>query len=276
MTYATVMVSLALDQTNSGPLGIARELADRYNARVIGIAASDFSPPPYFASGELAQRLLDQGFAEIRRRIGNLEDEFQDAMQGHGCAVEWRSAVDLPVRYIVQQARAADILVSGGGIRNTITDPFVFANPADLLMQLGRPLLIVPPGVTRIDLSSVLVAWKDNAEARRAVVDALPLLRQAGKVMVAGVVEADEVRETVLAAVNDVVDWLSRHHIAACARVPETKGHVSAQLDAIAHEAGAGTVVAGAYGHSRFREWILGGVTRHLVTQPAHCALLSR
>jgi len=50
---------------------------------------------------------------------------------------------------------------------------------------------------------------------------------------------------------------------------------VIAQLDAIAANAGAGVIVAGAYGHSRFRELILGGMTQHLITQSSRCVLLS-
>jgi nucleotide-binding universal stress UspA family protein len=58
--------------------------------------------------------------------------------------------------------------------------------------------------------------------------------------------------------------------------VPEEVGKVAARLDHIAAGIGAGIVIAGAYGHSRFREWILGGETQHLVEQTARCALLAR
>ena len=73
----------------------------------------------------------------------------------------------------------------------------------------------------------------------------------------------------------DVVAWLSRHGVAATGFVPDVVGNVAAQLDRIASAVDAGVIVAGAYGHSRFREWILGGVTQFLVTQATRCALLS-
>ncbi|NVN87996.1 MAG: universal stress protein [Rhodopseudomonas sp.] len=276
MTYATVMVSLAFDQPNASRLAVTAELAERYQSRVIGVAASEFSPPLYYTSGELAQQLLDQGIAAIRQRIGELEAEFRRSMGGHCRELEWRAAVEMPARHVVQQARAADLVVSGTGVPGPLTDPFTQADPADLVMQLGRPLLIVPEVVSRVDLSSVLVAWKDNLEARRAIVDALPLLRQASHVTVAGIVEEDADRDAVLAGIHDVVDWLSRHHIIAAGVVPETTGHIAAQLDSAAAEAEASVIVAGAYGHSRFREWILGGVTKHLVEQTTHSVLLSR
>jgi nucleotide-binding universal stress UspA family protein len=63
--------------------------------------------------------------------------------------------------------------------------------------------------------------------------------------------------------------------VSASEVVPEDGGDVIAQLDAIAANVGAGVVVAGAYGHSRFRELILGGVTQHLITQSTRCVVLS-
>ena len=144
-------------------------------------------------------------------------------------------------------------------------------------MQAGRPLLVVPDTATWLDLRSVLVAWKDTTEARRAIADSLPLLRKARDVTVAEIVEADDSRPAALSRVRDVVAWLSRHGVAARELVPENNGGRDAadQLDRIAADVGAGVVVAGAYGHSRFRELILGGMTQHLITQTARCVLLS-
>ena len=66
MTYKTVMVGLALGQPNDARLEVAAQLAERFGARVIGIAAAEFSPPLYFTEGEPAQRLIDQGWPRSR------------------------------------------------------------------------------------------------------------------------------------------------------------------------------------------------------------------
>ena len=144
-------------------------------------------------------------------------------------------------------------------------------------MQAGRPLLVVPDRVNWLDLRSVLVAWKDTPEARRAVADALPLLRKAKDVTIVEIAERDVDRSAVAAGVTDVAAWLARHGVTATARVSEAAGGdtAAAQLDKVAGDVGAGLIVAGAYGHSRFRELILGGVTQYLVTQSARCVLLS-
>src|SRR5262249_51173969 len=119
---------------------------------------------------------------------------------------------------------------------------------------------------------------KDAAEARRAVADALPLLREAKEVVVAEVCEDDTGRGAAEARVADVAAWLARHGVIASARVAGMGEAISvaAVLDAIADDIGAQLIVAGAYGHSRFRELVLGGVTQHFLTQTDRCVLLSR
>src|SRR4051794_5162216 len=215
MTYATVMVSLALDQSNDARLEVAGQLAERFETSVIGIAAAQFSPPPYFSAGEAAQRLLDDGQAAIRSRIAALQAQFQTAMQRHCRAVEWRCAEDLPARFVAAEARAADIIVAGPACRDTFANPFEQIDPGDLVMQAGRPVLVVPEAGDWLDLRHILVAWKDTLEARRAVVGALPMLRQAKDVSVVEIVEDDVDRPIALSRVRDIVAWLSRHGVPA-------------------------------------------------------------
>jgi nucleotide-binding universal stress UspA family protein len=281
MSYATVMVSLTVDQSNEAVLEVAGQLAEKFDAKVIGIAAAVLRPPPYFMAGpsfmagDFAKDFVDQGEASIRKRMSEIEQQFRAGMNGRAKNVGWRCSLELPARYIVREARAADIVVAAGD-GDAIVDPFAVAGPNDLVMQVGRPLLVVPPSVRWLDLRSALVAWKDGAEARRAVADALPLLRKVGEVVVAAIAEDENDRSEILRQADDVVSWLARHGIQASSMVPERIGNARIQLDRIAADITAGLVVAGAYGHSRFREWVLGGVTQHLVEQDARCSLLSR
>ncbi len=276
MTYATVMVSLAIDQSNEARLAVASQLAERFDAGIIGIAAAVFSPPLYYTTGEQAQALIDQGEASIKRRMAELEAQFREAAKNRAKQIEWRCASDFPARFVLQAARSADIIVSGGH-SDALSDPFAHVTPKDLVMEAGRPLLVVPDSVDWLDLRSMLVAWKDTPEARRAIVASLPMLRKAKDVTVAEIVEAGASQPAALARVRDVLTWLSRHGVSASELVAEQDQDRDApvQLDAMAADVGAGVVIAGAYGHSRFRELILGGMTQHLITQTARCALLS-
>lgn len=275
MTYATVMVSLALGQSNEASLAVAGDVAEKFDASVIGVVAAEFSPPLYYTSGEAAQIFIDQGYASISKRMAELESQFRDVLQKRAKDIDWRSAREMPSTYVVNQSRAADLLITAGR-SSTPADPFTEPNPNDLVMQMGRPMLLVPPAVQWLDLRSVLVAWKDSREARRALADSLPMLRKAKDITIAAIVEEGENPAAITAGVKDVVRWLSRHGIFASEMIAEGNGSATAQLDRIAADTGAGLVVAGAYGHSRFREWALGGVTRHLVTESSRCSLLSR
>jgi nucleotide-binding universal stress UspA family protein len=254
MTYATVVVGLSVDQPNEARLEIAGQLAERLGARVIGIAAAEFSPPLYFTSGEQAQKLVDRGRAAIKNRLAEVESEFRAAMQNRVTEVEWRCAEDFPSRYIVQQARASDIIVVGQAGRGIIADPFVQVSPSDLVMQAGRSLLVVSDACNWLDSRSVLVAWKDTTEARRAVADALPLLRKATDVTVVEIVEEQTNRPAALSRVKDVAAWLSRHGgkcIRTGARGVRRSGRATGE-DSVGSR--CRRLVAGAYGHSRLRD----------------------
>jgi nucleotide-binding universal stress UspA family protein len=274
MDYKTVMVSLALDRPNDACLAVAGDLAERFGARVIGVAASDIRPPLYFAEGGFAQRLLDEESAAIRRRLSELEAEFRAGVEKRAKALEWRSAQGLPVPYVLQQMRRADLLVVGAR-SETVVDPCAAADPSDLLMQAGRPLIVVPPAAEWLDFRSVVVAWKDGREARRAVFDALPILTRAQDVTIVEIPEQGARRADTLQNVADVASWLLGHGIIASTVVPDSAAGVTEQLERIAADVGAGAVIAGAYGHSRLREWILGGVTRRLINPTSRCSLLS-
>ncbi|WP_315812751.1 MULTISPECIES: universal stress protein [unclassified Bradyrhizobium] len=276
MTFATVMVSLALSQPNEARLQVAADLAARFDAGVIGVAAAEFAPPLYFTTGEQAQDLIEQGEAALRNRLAELEQQFRTAVGDRAASLSWRGAVDFPARHVLAQARAADILVTGS-VPPGMSDAFAVANPKDLVMQAGRPLLVVPDNASSLDLGTVLVAWKETSEARRALTDALPLLAKASGVVVVEILETATEYDACAARLADVVAWLGRHKIVASARVaePGQGRNVVATLDAVAADLSAGLVVAGAYGHSRFRELVLGGVTEHLMTRSERCVLLS-
>jgi nucleotide-binding universal stress UspA family protein len=96
-------------------------------------------------------------------------------------------------------------------------------------------------------------------------------------ISVVGIIEG-EARPTDVAErqIRDVIGWLGRHDIAASPVVVNAQGQAGEQLEQIAADVGAGLIVAGAYGHSRLREWVFGGVTRYLLRSSERCVLLSR
>ena len=125
------------------------------------------------------------------------------------------------------------------------------------LFDTSRPVLIAPPESRGEFGRVVAVAWKDDARAPKAVLDALPILAKADAVHV---LRARVSEATVPALFRE-------HGIAAQAHaVPEHDGRpVGAQLLKLAHELGADLLVMGAYAHGEWREAILGGVTRYVL-----------
>jgi len=139
---------------------------------------------------------------------------------------------------------------------------------------VGRPVLVVPAAADELKLEQVVIGWKDTRETQGAALDALPLLKKAAHVTV---VEICAEREIAAARtrVEDVVGWLKAHGVVAKPLASPSTGDDASLLNAIAQERGANMVVAGAYGHSRLREWVLGGVTRDLLLRGKNFSLLS-
>ncbi len=264
------MVNLDPGQVNAAVLAVAGDLSERFQARVIGIAAGQMVTSIY-ADGYVAGSLIDQSRGELERLLESAETEFRHALHNRAGSIEWRSAVTFgsPASYVAGEARSADLLVTGAG-----KGPLRSVNIADLVMQAGRPVLAVPAGTAALNTGRVMLAWKDTREARRAAFDALPLLKLAEKVIIVEI-GADDERADAERRTSDVVAWLGRHGIAAAATVSASEGSDQQRLQQIAQEQKAGLVVAGAYGHSRMREWIIGGVTRALLDDPDRCSLLS-
>ena len=121
--------------------------------------------------------------------------------------------------------------------------------------------------------SNIVIAWKDTREARRAVADALPFLRGADQVLVATVDEGDYTGER--ARLETIVSWLHLHGLPARGEVLPLGQSLAATIHNAATAIGADLIVAGGYGHSRFREWLLGGMTQELLEQPAVNLFLS-
>lgn len=275
MSYATLMVHLDPAGGNKARLEVAAALAERHGSTVIGVAACDPQPAPYFY-GAFGDQVFEKDRARTEAELDGLGQKFRTAMQGRASSVEWRAALAPPARYITREARAADLLVVGAPAGGILADPMVQLDIPDLVMQAGRPVLVVPPNVPPLRFHGAIVAWKDTREARRAASDALPLLRHCASVTVAAIEEGGE--ENLAQSrqgVDDVAAWLRRHGIAAQGLAMLSFGDPASQLETIAAEHGADVIVAGAYGHSRFSEWVFGGVTRHLLTRVPRCLLLS-
>jgi hypothetical protein len=117
---------------------------------------------------------------------------------------------DYPTEAVAREARAADLVIIGNERENR--DPFRALDPGSVLLKAGRPVLVVPRGVTSFSPRRIAIAWKDVREARRAVQDALPFLQRAESVMVVEVSEGGDGAQALQGA-RDVARYLGRHRV---------------------------------------------------------------
>jgi nucleotide-binding universal stress UspA family protein len=206
---------------------------------------------------------------DIRKQLQTVESKFRDAAGTKVTSIEWRATIAYPTEHAAVHARATDLVVTG--IRRS-GSPYRAADPASLIMVAGRPVLLVPDGVSQLAADRVVIAWKDTREARRAVLDCLPLLVQASDVIVAFVTEG---ADAAIDSAADVAGFLRRHAVNATPFRIDADGSPGERIIAFAGERGADLIVAGAYGHSRLREWIFGGVTRDLLHRSPICCLMA-
>ena len=263
MTYATLMAHLDVCHTNAAVLDATERLAAQFDAKVIGIAACQ--PMQIVGSdGYIAGEAMVACRDESEREMREAEATFRASFSSSGRLVKWRAAVtDLALSdFIARQARSADLVVTC--VRPAAAfEHAKHVSIGDMVMRMGRPVLIIPDHhAARFD--RIVIAWKDSREARRAASDALPLLKRADYVCVVEIAAAAEL-ESATSRVHDVVAWLLTHGVKAIAIAQPSEGGVSDQLEVILAEQKADLVVAGAYGHSRLREWAFGGVTDYLL-----------
>jgi nucleotide-binding universal stress UspA family protein len=275
MNPAILMVHVDDSGAAEARITFARQLAERWNATLIGIAGAMPMPPlvdPFAAGagvGDLAMMQRENSTAQlsVARTL------FERVVTGTSVSTEWREAIGYPADWIASQARAADLVILGRDAAPS--SPYHSVSPGDVLMKVGRPVLIVPPGAELPAFEHIVIGWKDTREAQRAVADALPWLAVARQVSIVAVQEKSEA-ERAGNSVRDVVEFLARHGISARPVVyQQAEANAAAAVLAFARDEGADLLVMGAYGRARLSEWIFGGVTRDVLLESGICCLAS-
>jgi nucleotide-binding universal stress UspA family protein len=184
-----------------------------------------------------------------------------------GSNVIWQEAEGDRGDLLTEAARTTDLLLSRHAKAGSTEAPDVLDQ---LVTAAGVPVLALPPGFSGDLGRTVLVAWNGSREATRAVHDALPLLREAKRVVLSTV--GDEAATTLEAAAA----MLRRHGLAVQAhKLDELDGNAGEVLLAQAAAHAADLLVMGAYGHTRLRELVFGGATRHVLREATLPVLFS-
>jgi nucleotide-binding universal stress UspA family protein len=254
-------------------LEAAADLARKLDATLIGIGAEMIPPyissDPYgFMGGEFIVAMQEAIQANLER--GHNTFRQVAASQSH----EWVAVEEMPCEAVARISRGADLIVAGGSPLND-RDGYRWCDPAELVLKAGRPVLVAPPAGGKLTAEAVVVAWKDTREARRALSDSLPLLKCADEVVIVEVCAKDEAQDAEPRHAA-LTHYLSRHGVTARSRIiPAHADEAAFHLHAEAGKAGADLIVAGGYGHTRLGEWVFGGVTADLLSEPLRFVLFS-
>ncbi len=284
MAFKDILVHLDSGPRSATRLEIAAGLARRSAAQLTGVFVVDIPSAEFFYGAAMplaaggAERVVDQIRAEAIAAAEPVEAAFRELLRREGLDGGWRLVEGNLPATVALHARYADLTVLGQANPYEQRDGLGHdAVAVATVMGSGRPVLAIPFAGEFPTLGErVLVAWNASREAARAVNDALPLLRDAKAVTVLAVNPRRGINGHGDVPAADIALHLARHGVRAEAAhtvandIPDGEALLSYAADL-----GADLIVSGAYGHSRARELVFGGVTRTLLSEMTAPAFLS-
>ena len=266
-----ILVSLTGFESDTAALDTAYLAARLFDAQIhcicarptpaqIGIGASPFEVGAAMNAAELIADLQKEN--ELRTKNARLAfDRFRK--QRDFASATWQQITGDEVEVTIAEARFHDLVVLG---RPPGAAALSTAGIGTVLVASGRPLLVAPSKSPENIAPAVAIAWKDGPEAARAVTAAAPLLAKADRVIVLTANEGDAKANARIVSAERVAAQFRRHGSTTEARlvVPGGRSLPEAVLDTAA-ACGADILVMGGYGHSRLRELVFGGFTRHVL-----------
>ena len=259
MSFKSLLVPVQPASACNEALPHVVEFAQSLGADLTGVAslASIFIANPWIVSGDIVQQLTDDQEGELKAA----EERFHIASRALNGHAHWRTRHDYPNMALNTEAAGADLILAtmdNGPEASTIGLP-------TLVLEAGLPVIVLPPKAAPIRTDNILIAWRNTADARRAVTAAMPLLEKAKRVIalqIAGPADMDEAR----AGLEALQARLKRHGVALETEIVSKKSIVDADvlLD-VARVRAIDMIVLGGYGHARAREWVLGGMTQDLL-----------
>lgn len=274
MSYKTIVAIIQTPKDSERLLHAVMPLAARLDSHVVGVHAEALPMPMTTGMGFPDADFITTASEINRKRAAELETRFSAQCAHSAVASEWRAVESFSGDSAVAAraaARTADLVVASEA------DPKEMTHSADLdalLYDTGRPVLLVPlAGMKEGPFTKVLVAWSGTREAARAAFDALPFIMEADETIVVTVDAGEELSSSA----SQLAAALARHGAHVSVSALKSNGHSVA--DVIASQvalSGADLLVMGAYGHSRLREFLFGGVTRSVLEHMPVATFMSR
>lgn len=276
MAFKDILVHVDSSRAMTGRVRAAAELARAHEAHLTGLYVIEIPVLPTYAEAQIPAKILEAQRAAFDAAAAKAKGEFETIAEGAGVSAEWRSVEDRRVDALALHAHYVDMLIVGQADES---DPdCVSSGLADqLALACGRPVMVIPaPGVSGPIGRNVVVGWNTGREAVRAVSDAMPLLECADRVTVVTINAKRDDPDNAGIPGADIGLHLARHGIdTQTENLFGPPAGVGEMLLRAARDTSADLLVMGAYGHSRLREIILGGVTAHVLAHTHIPTLLS-
>jgi nucleotide-binding universal stress UspA family protein len=288
MMIRTILAPVTGNRPDAAGLHAAFVVAKAFQAHVDALCVTphpELRAPIEAASipAPLARKLVTLATEEQARTAASARLAFDEFSTKHGAdpaqrgneaapdrvTAGWREATGPLGEIVPEEARLADLVVLA---RDAEGENITRAAIETVIFNSGRPLLLAPTGQVPSIGAAPAIAWNGSSVAARAVRASLPFLRQAGEAVI---LFADPVETGRAADPQRLAGYLEWHGITATIR-QVTAGHrqVSDALIEDASGAGCDLLVMGAYGHSRVRELVLGGVTRDMLRRDTGLPIL--
>ncbi|WP_045835374.1 universal stress protein [Hyphomicrobium sp. 99] len=270
MQYRTILLHLNDEKRVGHLIKTATTLSRSGGAHVIGLYVMPSAIPPPDLVGPFAVTLMEDQLASYREQGHRIKLVFDAKIsEASNITHEWRiddSRFDADVAdAVINHARTADLVIVSQAGQN----PWIDDVPERVALESGRPVLVLPQEGDFDQIGKdVAIAWKPTKEATRAVFDALPILKGARRVRILtvnenGVSPPDGSNRT---SSDELASSLLRHGVhAETETVSQDDLSVANRLLVHTRRTYQDLIVMGVYGHSRFREFILGGVSRDVL-----------
>ncbi|WER50619.1 universal stress protein [Cupriavidus sp. WKF15] len=268
MNYSSILVHLDRNRHTASRLALASQLANSHDCPLIGIMGGFVPDPAWFYLMDNAALYIEADRQRRQLAKESIRDQFHEATKHLSAGVEWRSAEHDVLSMVLRESREAGLIIAGQYDANGEEGPIATQILEALLLESGRPVLVVPcDGRFPATGSRVILAWNGSREATRALHDALPMIGGAKARVVCAQTAAKEARPDAT-PVAHAVRVLERHGVAV--EVEQGPGGSDLTIGELllsrAADFDADLIVMGAYGHGRMRELVLGGVTRTLLS----------
>lgn len=263
MQIKDILIYLAHNDTNIQTINSAKRIAEQHDAHITGIYVTPSLHVPSYSGihHTMPAVVIEQVEKSIQVSKQECSDTFKRLMEGFAGTSDWIERHGDPVEAVSNASFNYDLVIASQ-IGPETNNPLLQENLEKMTLCAGRPVLTLPYQFSQSEIGkNIVVAWNGKREATRAVHDAMPFLTNASAVSILQI----NPDKGIDIPCEDIAKHLSRHGINAEVNSAYAYNKdVGAHILEMATNAQADLLVMGAYGHSRFRELIMGGVTRFM------------